>query len=502
MYKNLAIITFFAANLLWAMDPPKERFELHFFWTKGQQLSLSELEAKKVTIGGDASNEASFFDALEQELQRNDDFDVVMVCDDPTEISNKDKFAVLKQKYKSRFSVRKIDVVVRNLLNVFAGREFILGKIFQNATGGNPVIASDFYRIIGLLFGGDYPFTTERRLFAYCDVDLFAHRTAQVMDSLRKPFNNVKEKGHGQNWYGIHADNNDLIKHFIIDRREHFSFCAQALLFADLNYSWEGSILDLYPNLDNAALKAQDNPEKGFYDYKEKVHPYIGDKILIKTLDSTGRAFWDILLESKNIQNLDYKHHCPGSWLPGGTIKSRDFISGHILHRDSLIPFSGFLWVWNFLFSLEPGQLKAANYGKITTKFLKKICQYDNFFKIYLLAKKRYGDDHPLVLRFQEELAKKFPFTSDAYRIFLCCYAVKKKAAINLEFWQKEAFKQLNKSYEQREYCVFTYMLEQLQSAGVDISFRHDLRIPRMDVLVHKTLSYLEDDVPEYVPRR
>lgn len=445
------------------MDPPSEKFELHFFWTTGRQPAPNEIEAKKVIIGGEASYEEAFFSVVEQELQKNNDFDVVIVCDSSTIISNKDKFEALKQQYNSRFSVRTIDSVIHNLVKVFPEREFILDKIFRNATNGNPVIASDFYRIIGLLFGGDSPIIG--RLFAYCDVDLFTHKNAQIMASLRKTFDGKKTNGPHQNWYGMAPDNNDLIKHYIVDRLEHFHFCAKALLTAEKNYSWPGqkpqvSILDYYPLFEHAALQAQKDPASGFFYYEKNVHPFMKKNLLREIQFTTGAPFFASLLEHENVQYLEYEKYCPGRWIPD----------------DSLIPISSFNEHWQFLFSIEPFSFSLSEickYEELVQYFFNIICQYDEFFKAYVFTKKRYGNEHPLALRLKQKLIEEFPFTSNAFKTFLTQYWMDNYASIGLTLtnWPKEAFKRLNLSYENNDDNFFSYIVYKLKSAGVDIHF-------------------------------
>ena len=163
----------FAKHLAHAWDAT-----LDFFWTTGVTLSddPSFFPPKHVHVGGTPAYGGKFFSYVRALLENTPGhLRVRFVCDAPTYQANYGPIEGLCASFGSRFSPTPIKSVVARLHSTFPEKKGVIDAVFDNASRGNPAIASDIYRLIGMYFGhalADLSVPIQR---TYCDVDTFIY---------------------------------------------------------------------------------------------------------------------------------------------------------------------------------------------------------------------------------------------------------------------------------------------------------------------------------------
>ncbi len=152
--------------------------ELHFFWTTGYQ--VGDLDTKfgangRVMIGGSQCSE-NFQQYLDFLLANSPDKLTIKLVADRMTVSSNTWLSELCAKHNGRLQILPIEGVVINLASAFGEKWGFLEIIFQNAIRGNPAIASDLYRLVGMLYGSnpnpDQSLVMNTQ-YTYCDVDTF-----------------------------------------------------------------------------------------------------------------------------------------------------------------------------------------------------------------------------------------------------------------------------------------------------------------------------------------
>lgn len=154
-------------------------YELHFFWTTPNVCDRRNENIPDIKVGGAKYGDLfpQYLDAL-LEVTNNTlecSFSIRFVCDGLTYASNKLWIENLLKKFPSTFKCLDIEEVQQNLLSSMPeSASKLIRKFFINTTQGNPVLASDFYRMCGMLYGQrDYQLRLSTTQFCYCDVDTF-----------------------------------------------------------------------------------------------------------------------------------------------------------------------------------------------------------------------------------------------------------------------------------------------------------------------------------------
>ena len=214
--------------------------ELHFFWTTGLELDALKVDYGanlKVNIGG--AKYAEKFPLYVELLLMNSPAHLIVkfVCDEMTRNSNNEWIITLQKKYTNRFQILDIQDVVKNVIQPMPDKKDLLLTLFQNATKGNPAIASDVYRLIGMVYGSNpTPEKVQDTQYTYCDVDTFCFGMTQ-------PNQMIGGRGHTDlvkvlfvhdltidapvyigRQHGKHTGN-DLIKLWIRDLNQYKNFC-------------------------------------------------------------------------------------------------------------------------------------------------------------------------------------------------------------------------------------------------------------------------------------
>ncbi|MBS0185436.1 MAG: hypothetical protein JSS34_03675 [Proteobacteria bacterium] len=155
---------------LWLNRTPQ--VYLHFFWTAGHRPHMLSKDhpKKRILIGGEKYR-SIFFSRVDLFLsQTPQKVSVVMTCDPWTYSSNEEKFRALQSQFNDRFSVQFVEEVVKTLKREHFAYHKMLETIFNNACFGNPVIASDVYRLLLNTLHKDAP---DGSILAYSDEDRF-----------------------------------------------------------------------------------------------------------------------------------------------------------------------------------------------------------------------------------------------------------------------------------------------------------------------------------------
>ncbi|MBA4118000.1 MAG: hypothetical protein C0514_03790 [Candidatus Puniceispirillum sp.] len=151
---------------------------LDFFWTTGVSLSDDPtfFPPKHIHVGGTLEYGAKFFPYARGLLENTPGhLRVRFVCDVPTYQANYGPIEDLCASFGARFAPTPIKSVVARLHSAFPGKKDVIDAVFNNASRGNPAIASDIYRLIGMYFGHAQADLRDPVQRTYCDVDTFIY---------------------------------------------------------------------------------------------------------------------------------------------------------------------------------------------------------------------------------------------------------------------------------------------------------------------------------------
>ena len=151
---------------------------LDFFWTTGVTLdkACAYRAPARLDVGGTPEYGQKFFPYVSSLLTHTPShLRVRFVCDTRTRSANTHALEDIQSAFGARFEIVPVEGVITNIKAAFPDKEDVLTAAFNNATRGNPAIASDIYRLVGMYFG----YATEGTLLpvqrTYCDVDTFIH---------------------------------------------------------------------------------------------------------------------------------------------------------------------------------------------------------------------------------------------------------------------------------------------------------------------------------------
>ncbi len=151
--------------------------ELHFYWSFGR-----DVEGYPVRMGGEKYHER-FTRYLNKLLDVSPAFlKVVLALDGLTLQANQSWIETLQIKYPNRLELRLIGDAQAKLEKAFPEYSESIQQIFANASQGNPVIASDIYRLLCMVDTENVLST----IFTYCDVDTFVYGCDTLPFELKK----------------------------------------------------------------------------------------------------------------------------------------------------------------------------------------------------------------------------------------------------------------------------------------------------------------------------
>jgi|GEM_PF-3420852 len=417
--------------------------ELHFFWTTGRELDALKADYGanfKVDIGG--KNYGEIFPLYVGFLLETSPahLTVKFVCDEMTRNSNNGWISTLQDQYMERFQILDIATVVENLLKALPGQEDSLLTLFQNATKGNPVLGSDPYRLIGLVYGGNpMPENVQDTQYTYCDIDTFCFGMSQPNQEFKKYYDYeewqfkegiVEVNGHTNLikalfcpmrmkkapvkesfftepcltidtpvYIGRKDDgnrSNNLIKLRIRDLEKYKGFCYNVLekIFASKELkatSGEGlNLLNYFSTLHDCVSKGAQDPETAFATYVEKFSSSTMDTKDIMYVTGPGlldRLPWicfPLEQEYPDINAMEW--HC----------------THHLESHEASSPLTGY--------AVEDSHLKDAALEPFI-QYARKLS--DAFYTF------RFGENHPFNIKMKDHLIHHFPYASANFKAFM-----------------------------------------------------------------------------------
>ncbi|MBL9029880.1 MAG: hypothetical protein JNK42_05385 [Caedimonas sp.] len=372
--------------------------ELHFFWTTGRIISdnLEYQPDTKVDIGGSKYGN-KFFPYVEKLLENSPHtLKVKFVCDTMTQTHNRSHFKELENKYGIRFEILPIERVQENILKSFpaAHQQQKINTLFKNATQGSPVIASDVYRIIGMVYGHTQSADVAQIQYTYCDVDEFCygmeHRDnekfieALFRTNTKSPF-----------YFGRSPTNNDIIKLQITDITSYKEFCDRMLNKINIHsvaidhFTGLHDKIKLCEEVSNSSLNI------------ESLVPYPVKNLILEVTHTTGPIF---LGDRAISTDLSYPDETIGEWY------AREEILDHTNSRYACAhPASVLDWGY----STQTHEQKQAS-----QLFNQECDEYRKFISAAMYSK-RFGRKHPFNLMIKEYLIKHFPYNSSSFKQLL-----------------------------------------------------------------------------------
>lgn len=157
----------------------KERIEIHFFWTTGRPYNLLKEEYgadRVVNMGGTKWAEKFNSYIIDFLYCTPECVTVVFVCDRLTSESNAPLFNLLSSKFDNRFQLTLWETLTTKIYEKLPQHATTLKLFFDQGFYGNPAIASDVNRLIGIpLVCDDTGIPFDKTMWTYTDVDTFCY---------------------------------------------------------------------------------------------------------------------------------------------------------------------------------------------------------------------------------------------------------------------------------------------------------------------------------------
>jgi hypothetical protein len=420
--------------------------ELHFFWTTGYMVDSENEYGVNLDIKIGGKTYAPLFPDYLGLLLKNspNKLNIKFVCDPMTRDSN-EWITKLHKTYETRFQILDSEDVLNNLLKAFPKHAEIITVIFLNATQGNPAIPSDFYRLIGMLYGSGLDLIElEKILFTYCDVDTFCYGMScpneemgfsfvdeeikqiskkvdghtNLIKALFAPLNPEKRKTQflgnepldpKETFYiGKRHTGSSIIKLWVKELKQYEKICTNILRALDYNRK-NINILN-YFSLLQKNVRQEANIENNFISYIDKF-----SHITVKTndiIDETGPGF---LKKFFNAQD---------HW-PIFPLNDHPDITAMEWHRT------------HYLENLD--LVEEANLEKKFTQYTNRIS--DAFYTL------KFGMNHPFNKKMRDYLTTEFPYATLTFKSYFKELYEKdtKEKEISIDDWLDKKFEILTK---------------------------------------------------------
>lgn len=380
--------------------------QLHFYWTTGRTLSdnLSYQPMTQVSIGGERYGK-KFFPYVEALLKHSPDkLSIKFICDTTTIESNQTHIQSLKSQYGNRFELLPVEGVIENLLKEFSTKEQVykINVFFRNATQGSPVLASDVYRIIGMIYGQGHQVGLKGALRTYCDIDAFCYgmETENHVDLIESLFRYVPKSPF---YFGRSHKNNDVIKICIEDLFLYRELCVRQLnnLVTDkiaIPKFNNKSVVTHFSDLHDMIRKCEVDPV-----YCSQVVlnlPVPIYNLISEVVQATGPSF---LYDVNITMNLLYPSETVGAWsTPEESLDHRR--ESNNIHPPSILD-------WGMADSTPEEQ-------RVCDEFITVCEQYRKCLGAYYYGKK-FGEKHPFNLVLKAYLLNHCPYRSDSFKELL-----------------------------------------------------------------------------------
>jgi hypothetical protein len=432
--------------------------ELHFYWTTGKTLNYDKSQEygadEKVDIGGTTYGQ-KFFPYSEKLLEVSPaNLKIVLTCDELTEDSNKDQIDKLKNKFTNRFKILDVFLVEMKLGRHFPKQKEKISLVFANAVGGLPVLTSDVFRFIAMMFGQYQPSMITPRIakkqYSYCDIDLFcggmegsSHEyliRALFEHRTKTPFyigvNN-----------GMYNFNNDLVKIYIgEDGIESYTLFCINILNRIRDYK---GVVTHYVKL-HEIIKKCESQEECSTNIDDFSTPLVKDIVNSVTI-ATGPKF----IEYVNMltKDLDYPLILEGGWYP-----PEDVLDWHNMRTDYRMTHPRSVLYWG-IGDATPEEQQASQL------FDNECDHYRQVLGSAFFAK-RFGTKHPFNQIIRSYLHDHYPYNSGSFKDLLKVnfkYYQTRPEKISYEEWKKEALGKVLRTGN--HYSVLRHLLTEL---GID----------------------------------
>lgn len=394
--------------------------ELHFFWTTGRTLRDDSRDdaLRNVQIGGARVNDFLIYVKKLLEVSPPH-LRVKLVLDDMTQSSNQLMLSTLLHDFEERFEILSIVLVTQRLKEKFSPTTHdMIDLILNNATRGIPVVASDIYRLIGMVHGHEsLAASPDNVLFTYCDVDTFCHGMVcpshkwliralftppSFHDDASKKSDAQAIDPQSQFYLGLKKTanecNNDLVKLKIADLDSYNAFCEKIL--GDLRTPEIIEFLAHFPTLHDSIRSFEINDETTFADF---VASYLNRCVKTFTMvrTTTGPDLVNRLPEILPLEQC-YPPAFDLTWL------------SQIEHECRLLPETFLIW----------GDFSA--YENSDEKPFDSACNdFENCCNAYLNIlstaefAERFGSSHPFNLLMKNYLIVHYPLNTNAFHTYL-----------------------------------------------------------------------------------
>ncbi len=406
--------------------------ELHFYWTFGR-----ELENYPVRIGGEKYHErfTRYMDKL-LEVAPNL-LTVVLALDELTLRANQFWIEPLQAKYPNRLEVRFVCDAQAKLEKAFPGYSETIQHVFANASQGNPVIASDIYRLLCMVDLGNALST----IFIYCDVDTFVYgcdtpnfelQERPQFDfktrTLRFVAETVEVPGHSNLMKALFRepsfDSTKLKTGFFQERDPNTSFFLCRPMERETGYKNNDIVkfkvqdVEAYMDFSDDILRnlkkhlSDDTKPICILNYFTTLHGFVKD-CEGKTKEAMQLVFGDYL---KQFSCLDVQTSDVISVTGPGLLNKRSECSslGRVHPRVAS-------WEWHGTELLQgnvPGPLEAFStcsaWHDMQTVFKAYVSRLND-----ALYAKKFGENHPFYLALKDHLTKNFPYDTQSFEDLL-----------------------------------------------------------------------------------
>lgn len=447
----------------------QERVELHFYWTTPRvREELSDTNTSPIQVGGEAYAEKfpPYLNALLTYSSQN--LHIRFVCDFLTHSTNQEWISALQEQHGPRFETVDIQTVHQRLSRELPDHGGMLQDIFRNATEGNPVIASDVYRLIGMPFANlEEPLQTKTQ-YTYCDIDTFCEGMERpdgrhwielnghtnllkaLLSKAQPQKNSIFHDPTTAFYLGRRDDDqgitNELIKLKIFCKDAYKVFCEEVLKNIndlDKNYKRESKLghLQYFHELYNFIQQSKNDPEQ-FDVYLEEMEK--SPLRLKDIIGVTGPRLTRILTECSPLS-----HPFP-------------MISAWSWHGSQAIELGV---AQAFFFYVKPSD---------EHQFEKLLTQYTGRLKDAFYVRK-FGEDHPFNVKMRQYLRDCFPYHQPLFRQILESAWEQEDKESNPSFpeWAQEKIKEIN-TENKADFCNSPYayrLIHVLKDLGIEITF-------------------------------
>ncbi len=365
------------------LDLEHTEYEMHFFWTTGIQFEdcTAKIQSTQIPIGG-----SSIFEKFQTYITGILDdpcVPLIRFITDRLTLHTNSWLTLLHEKHPKRFLIFDIAEVVAQIELQFPEFQGTIATLFANAEKGNPAMASDAYRLIGMksynqLLTHSSPALKSLHII-YSDIDTFTHGLEKDPNAFWKVIFQTPPSQkilHSKN-------NNDILSIEIKDLKEDDSWYTELCRKVLETWSQEKYInyLSFCPQRYKAVINFGEDQES-----RGKITELITNQSF-STGDIphyTGPYFLQ-KFESNCCALLEGSPLCTMSWAP------LSFLMGNGLN------------------------LPAATIEGSSSKLSHLFFNYYQILECGLVAKKR-GLDHPSSLLFLAYIQEVNPFFSSVYK--------------------------------------------------------------------------------------